>query len=104
MTRTSPRRPRAHWRNVPLLMLALLAVLLVGAEAAPGGSTEGSGWYPFGFLTDPSYLLIEKFALVLNIVVAIAGLVYAWKLVQEVLKADTVTESMRQIAKAVREG
>jgi K(+)-stimulated pyrophosphate-energized sodium pump len=85
------------------LILAALAVLLVAATPA-GTSAEPSSWSPFGFLTDASYSWIERFALVLNVAIAIAGLVYAWKLVQEVRKTDTGTESMKQIARAVREG
>src|SRR5262249_50731423 len=55
-------------------------------------------------MTDPAYDIFEKVALLLNVVVAIAGLVYAWSLIKQVRQADTGTPRMQEIAQAVREG
>src|SRR6516225_5586089 len=99
-------RHRGMSRRWLWLMLAFLAVGLMGASgvgpaAAPAGSHQ---WTPFSFMTDPSYSFPERIALSLNVVVALAGLLYALALVKEVYGADTGTTSMQEIARAVREG
>jgi len=58
----------------------------------------------FGFLTDPHYNLLEKVALWLVLLVALAGLVYAAGLVGQVIGADQGTERMRAVAAAIRQG
>jgi K(+)-stimulated pyrophosphate-energized sodium pump len=98
------------------MMLAFLAIGFMGANgvgSSAGGDT-GHGWEPFSFLTQqvklpsgevvPAYSTYEKIALILNVVIALAGLGYAAMLVKEVYGADTGTPRMQEIAQAVREG
>src|SRR5207253_10590973 len=54
--------------------------------------------------TDPAYSGYEQFALILNVLIALAGLGYALMLVKEVYGADIGTLRMQEIARAVREG
>jgi K(+)-stimulated pyrophosphate-energized sodium pump len=86
------------------MMAAFLAVGLMGANGmdAPSSASHG-GWSPFSFL-GPDYDAFEKVALILNVVIALAGLGYALMLVKEVYGAETGTSRMQEIAKAVREG
>ncbi len=58
----------------------------------------------FAFLNDPHYELIEKVALWLVLLVAIAGLFYAGGLVGQVVGADQGTERMRAVAEAIKVG
>ena len=55
-------------------------------------------------LLSSDYAPIEKVLLVLNVVVALAGLGYALMLVGQVKNADQGTPRMQEIARAVREG
>jgi K(+)-stimulated pyrophosphate-energized sodium pump len=95
-------------RRWPLIMLAFLAVGLLGANGlgpgAPAVFAAESGWRPFSFLTDPSYSIGEQVALIMNVVIALAGLVYAGTLIRQVYGADTGTPRMQEITRAVREG
>jgi K(+)-stimulated pyrophosphate-energized sodium pump len=88
------------------MMVAFLVVGLMGANGVgtDAASSAEHGWTAFGFMTDPAYNTMERVALILNVVIALAGLGYALMLVNEVYGADTGTDSMREIAKAVREG
>jgi len=58
-------------------------------------------WAP---LTSDRYAPYEKILLCMNVVVALAGLGYAFMLVGQVKKADQGTPRMQEIALAVREG
>jgi K(+)-stimulated pyrophosphate-energized sodium pump len=71
------------------------------APAAGDGARIIHLWEP---LTSDSYALYEKILLILNVVVAFAGLGYAVMLVGQVKKADQGTPRMQEIARAVREG
>jgi K(+)-stimulated pyrophosphate-energized sodium pump len=86
------------------LMMAFMAVGFLGAQGGGGAATGSHDWQPFSFLTDPYYDWVERILLVLNVVVALGGLAYAWMLVKEVRSADIGNERMQFIAKAVREG
>jgi K(+)-stimulated pyrophosphate-energized sodium pump len=86
----------------------MLAFMLVGIIGAAGGPDNASNvthaaWQPFSFL-GPQYNAFEKVALILNVVIALAGLGYALMLVREVYGAETGTLRMQEIARAVREG
>ncbi len=60
---------------------------------------------PFSaFRGDPDYTVTEQIALILNVVIALAGLVYAGMLVKQVYAADTGTIRMQEITRAIREG
>jgi K(+)-stimulated pyrophosphate-energized sodium pump len=105
-----------HWSRWFWLMVAFMAIGLAGAagqaagnaETASTGAAEGTadihGITPFKFWTDERYTNWERFALITNVGVAILGLLYALYLVKEVYGADEGTSSMKEIARAVREG
>ena len=90
------------------MMLAFLVVGIMGAynadSTAGSAAADSEGWHAWAFWSDASYTTVEKIALILNVLIAIAGLVYAWMLVKEVYGADTGTNRMKEIALAVREG
>jgi K(+)-stimulated pyrophosphate-energized sodium pump len=89
------------------MMLAFLVVGIMGAAGVgpdAAATASGHGWSPFSFWTDPAFSGYEKFALILNVFIALAGLAYAGMLVKEVFAADTGTPRMQEIARAVREG
>jgi K(+)-stimulated pyrophosphate-energized sodium pump len=95
------------------IMLAFLVIGIMGSTQAGSSSSVSSGgvshagaseWEPFGFWNLPAYSNYERFALILNVIVALAGLGYALMLVKEVYGADTGTARMQDIAAAVREG
>ena len=78
----------------------------VSADTAPPEELASSGhaiklWEP---LTSDKYATYEKVALLVNVAVAIAGLVYALMLVRQVVDAPKGTQRMQDIAKAIREG
>ncbi|HEV3255413.1 MAG TPA: sodium/proton-translocating pyrophosphatase, partial [Gemmataceae bacterium] len=86
------------------MMLAFLVIGIMGADKQPGTSTGGGYWQPFSFASDPTYSTWERVALIANVVIALAGLGYAFILIKEVYRADTGTPAMQEIARAVREG
>jgi len=55
-------------------------------------------------LVSSKYAWYERVALVMNVVIALAGLGYALMLVKQVRTADQGTKKMQEIAQAVREG
>jgi len=74
------------------------------ASTAPAAGHGASGvtlWEP---LVSNKFETYEKIALVANVFVAIAGLVYALMLVGQVRNAPQGTPRMQEIAQAVREG
>jgi K(+)-stimulated pyrophosphate-energized sodium pump len=85
-------------------MLAFMVVGIMGANGVGASAPSTHDWVPFGFMSDPTYSIGERIALIMNVVIAIAGLVYAYMLVQEVYGADTGTSRMKEIAQAIREG
>ncbi len=101
-TTRAPRRNRAANRWF-WMMLAFLVVGIMGADTG-GERAAASEWAPFSFMTDPTYSAYERVALILNVIIALAGLVYAAMLVKEVWAADTGTPQMQEIARSVREG
>jgi K(+)-stimulated pyrophosphate-energized sodium pump len=84
------------------MMLAFLVIGIMGADASGGGGA--SGWVPFSFMSDPAYSWVERVALITNLFIAAAGLVYAYILMKQIYEADEGTSRMQEIAKAVREG
>jgi K(+)-stimulated pyrophosphate-energized sodium pump len=86
-------------------MLAFVAIGLLGANGAlPTTTDHAEGWKPWEFLHNPAYTAGEQVALVANVLIAIAGLVYAGMLVKQVYATDTGTDRMQEITRAVREG
>jgi K(+)-stimulated pyrophosphate-energized sodium pump len=74
------------------------------AASASSGAAEGQHISLFDPLFSPTFAWYEKFALITNVFVAIAGLIYALTLVKQVKKAPQGTPRMQEIAQAVREG
>jgi K(+)-stimulated pyrophosphate-energized sodium pump len=81
---------------------ALRTAIAARAAADPSAGVKEFEW--FAFATDPSYNIVEKVALWVVLLVAIAGLVYAMTLVNQVIGADQGTQRMRDIGAAIRQG
>lgn len=79
----------------------VVAAVWAVATNPQGGATGITLWEP---LVSDLYAPYEKIALIANVVVALAGLVYALLLVKQVKEADQGTPRMQEIAHAVREG
>ena len=102
-----------RFSNTYLFILAagFLAAVFAGplrggaaeAAAAPGGGPE-PGFRFFGLFSDPRYTQLEIVSLLVVLVIAVAGLLYAWMLARQVKAADQGTPRMQEIAAAVREG
>jgi K(+)-stimulated pyrophosphate-energized sodium pump len=103
------RRSRPPGRHLPWLLALACALPLGLLGAAPTAPTApatlfGAGWEPFGFFASANYGLGEKLGLVGCLVVAAAGLGYAFALMRRVYAADTGTPAMQAVAQAVRDG
>src|SRR5258706_10609941 len=61
-------------------------------------------FHPFGLFSDPRYSSMERISLMVVLVIAVLGLLYAVMLVGQVKRADQGTARMQEIAAAVREG
>jgi K(+)-stimulated pyrophosphate-energized sodium pump len=109
-----PASRTSHRMRVLWLLLLSLGILSAAGwmfqqpgAAAPGaaeGQNAGSAitlWEP---LVSSKYMTYEKIALVSNVFIALAGLIYAGLLVKEVYGAPKGTPRMQEIAQAVREG
>ena len=117
-----------RWRFIPFVTLALALLVFPGRllaqdvakkEATPAPaprpgrapvSTRGTDppaekeFHYFGFMNDPSYHSVEKIALWVVLVIAIAGLIYALGLVNQVVWVPTRDRSMREVGAAIRQG
>ena len=104
-------------RRVEVFVLAVLAIGLLGAAAWPGAgqailsmgqtnaTADGHGFEFFAPLRQGTgYAWWEQAALLANIGVAAAGLIYALSLVRQVKNAPQGTPKMQEIAAAIREG
>jgi K(+)-stimulated pyrophosphate-energized sodium pump len=99
-------------RYVMLTLALLFAVALFWRPVLGQGTSEPAAGAPaaehhfkfFALFSDPAYTQIEIIALLAVLVIAIAGLLYAWMLVGQVMRADRGTPRMQEIAAAVREG
>jgi K(+)-stimulated pyrophosphate-energized sodium pump len=78
------------------------AVAPAPSAAATTAPAKEFQW--FAFATDPSYDIVEKIALWVVLLVAIAGLLYAVTLVNQVIGADQGTQRMREVGTAIRQG
>jgi K(+)-stimulated pyrophosphate-energized sodium pump len=105
MKRFADSRSGRFSRRWLWLMVAFMAVGIMGAsEGSSSSAAVAAAWSPFNFMTDPTYSIWERIALILNVVIALVGLGYAFLLIKEVYRSDTGTPRMQEIAKAVREG
>ena len=105
------RSPKTrHWYLVAMMFLFAAGYLWTpgytqtpAAERASAG--EGSEHFSlFYIFSDARFSSLEIACLIAVLVIAIAGLLYAWMLVKQVYDADTGTKKMQEIADAVREG
>ncbi len=100
------------WRGICGAALVLGLTVLAGPTAhaadpvVPNASptVSGSDFHYFEFLTSNNTDTSEKVALILVLVVALGGLVYAAMLVFQVLGADQGTPKMREVALAIKKG
>ena len=97
-----------QWYN-PGTSAAITGAASEGAaagEKAPGSTVQEkpSGVMLLQPFLDPKFVLGEKIALSVNVLIALLGLGYALMLVGEVKNADQGTPRMQEIARAVREG
>ncbi len=76
----------------------------VAAAEEAAAESAGAPFEPFSMFTDPAYTTFEKAALLIVLAIAIGGLLYAWMLVRQVVRADAGTKKMQEVADAVREG
>jgi len=87
--------------------LAALAFQPAEAEVAEKVATAAAHvkeiklWQP---LIGKEFAWYEKIALCANVLVALAGLYYAWMLMGQVKNADQGTPRMQDIARAIRDG
>ena len=88
----------------PSWLLAQQARSGAPAAAAPAVATPAAESTLELFAPLTQYDLGERVGLILTLLIAIAGLVYAGMLVGQVLGADQGTQKMRDVADAVREG
>jgi K(+)-stimulated pyrophosphate-energized sodium pump len=112
-------------RRAVVPVLALLALLTLGAASwlqiqphvvgqrdpgmdliadEPASAGHHTNIVLFAPLTSDHYQTYEKVALVANVGVALAGLIYALMLVGQVKNAPQGTKRMQEIAQAIREG
>jgi K(+)-stimulated pyrophosphate-energized sodium pump len=92
-------------------ILAMLAYLQVGgadpATPEKAGVVKGAAAASltlFDPLMSSKFSAGEKFFLLLNVAIALAGLGYAWLLVGQVMNAPQGTSRMQEIARAIRDG
>ncbi|MCX6173421.1 MAG: sodium-translocating pyrophosphatase [Ignavibacteriales bacterium] len=101
-------RSRTTKRYYLLFMMIAFAVGFVWLPGSSDASSqvveEAKKFVPFSLFTDPKYSPIEVIALFVVLGIAISGLLYALLLVKQVMKADSGTKKMQEIAAAVREG
>ncbi|MEN6450619.1 MAG: sodium/proton-translocating pyrophosphatase, partial [Thermoguttaceae bacterium] len=88
------------------LMAAEKAPVSSNGATAGAAAEKGEGAFRFfePFLNTQKYPFAEQAALVVVLLIAVAGLVYARMLVKQVREADEGTPQMQEIAGAVREG
>ena len=98
-------------QGAPMSTKRLAAFALLGGGAfylSPilfgSSGTESAPFKPFALFSDPRYTPLEIGALMAVLAVAVLGLLYAWYLARQVLRADTGTPKMQEVAAAVREG
>jgi len=82
------------------------SVVKAPAQIAAAGEkvAEAAKVTLFEPLFSSKYAWYERIALIMNVVIAAAGLAYALMLVKQVKEADQGTKKMQEIAQAVREG
>ncbi len=100
------KKNRKPYRRALMLgMLALFGGGLAWSSVVAQGTEEGAeAFHFFGPFVDPKFSSLELTGLLVVLVVAVAGLLYAAMLAKQVLAADRGTPRMQEIAAAIREG
>ncbi len=105
------RNPTFRKGFLIVMALAFAGALFMGpafGQGEPAQAAQASaGEHHFKFFalfSDPAYTQVEIVALLAVLAIAVAGLLYAWMLVGQVMRADRGTKRMQEIAAAVREG
>ena len=99
-----------RWRVLAFTAVAALAAMLAAPTPAqaqgPAGAVAGESeqFQYFSFLSDGHYNSVERGALWVVLLVAVAGLAYAGMLVGQVVGADQGTPKMQEVAAAIRQG
>jgi K(+)-stimulated pyrophosphate-energized sodium pump len=96
-------------RNYLIAMMIFFAAAYVflpytGLTQTTEATAHQTTFKPFALFSDARYTGIEVVALMVVLVIAIAGLLYALMLVKQIRNADRGTTKMQEIAAAVREG
>ncbi|MHB8900130.1 MAG: sodium-translocating pyrophosphatase [Thermoguttaceae bacterium] len=110
--RRSLRTSQAKIAYLALAAVLFLGVYLFTPALASENSTDapaahsGEGGFKFfePLLDHSKYNLLERAGLILILIIAVIGLLYALMLRHQVLKAPQGTKKMQEIADAVREG
>jgi K(+)-stimulated pyrophosphate-energized sodium pump len=97
-------RRQTPLRPFPWLAAGMVLVTITLFGAAPSSTAGASHWQPLEFLSSPQYGALEKIGLLAALVIAIAGLVNAFRAAKLVYAAETGTSAMKAVADAVRQG
>ena len=84
-----------------MIALAVVALAICGNDPTTSAAQH---WQPFQFLISPHYGLMEKGGLLVSLLIAIGGLIYAFQLAKQVYSAESGNSAMKAVALAVREG
>ena len=83
----------------------LLLMVLACAMGSGWGQAQETGFKYFSpFREGSDFIMMEKVCLIAVLAVAVAGLLYAWMLMKQVISADEGTPKMQAIGAAIREG
>ncbi|HEV8377239.1 MAG TPA: sodium/proton-translocating pyrophosphatase, partial [Tepidisphaeraceae bacterium] len=75
--------------------------ITANSSLQPAGA-ETHEFHPFGLFSDPRYSPMERISLIVVLIIAVLGLLYAVMLVGQVKNADQGTPRMQEIAAAAR--
>jgi len=102
--KNSPMKRRVYL----LFMMLFFAVAYAWQPGAPVAHETAHGESSFRFfspfLEGYGFNTVERIALIVVLIIAVAGLLYALMLVKQVKQAEQGTKKMQEIADAVREG
>ncbi|MBI2922155.1 MAG: sodium-translocating pyrophosphatase [Planctomycetes bacterium] len=110
MRRRSLLKSRVFWSLILLITVTAGIGIRSDAQTSPASAAPaaaahgGSDFKLFGFMSNPAFTSTERTLLFVVLLVALAGLMYAWALMGQIRRADKGTERMQEIARAIREG
>ena len=76
ISRNRPMNPgrRAFQRSF-WMMVAFMVIGLLGMSGCSATGPTAHDWRPFGFMSDPDYNFFERFALIANVLIALAAFI-----------------------------